>query len=62
MERRMQHLPRIGGARPERRKSVFDRRRQGVLVRFVYGFTLLPLGHILHSLSGGRIPVRGGGH
>lgn len=32
------------------------------MVRFLYGCTMLPLGHILHSLSGGRIPVRGGGH
>ena len=58
MERRMYHMPRIGGARPERRKRLFDRRDHGVVVRFLYGCTMLPLGRLLHSLSGGRIPIR----
>ncbi|GEM_PF-2782568 len=60
MGRRHRHTPRLGGSRPERRKAVFDRRQHGPLFRFAYGLVLLPLGWVLHSLSGGRIPVRTG--
>ncbi|BDU72731.1 hypothetical protein [Mesoterricola silvestris] len=60
MSRRQRHTPRIGGNAPERRKALFDRRRRGPVFRFVYGVTLLPLGHLLHTLTGGRIPVRAG--
>jgi hypothetical protein len=58
MSRRHRHTPRIGGDKPERRKAVFDRRQLGPVFRFLYAFTFLPLGHALHALSGGRIPVR----
>lgn len=58
MDRRQRHTPRLGGARPERRKTLFDRRRHGPLARFVFGVTVLQVGRLLNRVSGGRIPVR----
>ncbi|BDU75737.1 hypothetical protein [Mesoterricola sediminis] len=60
MDRRQRHTSRLGGSQPERRKTLFDRRQSGPVVRFLYGLTLLPLGHVLNRVSGGRIPVRAG--
>jgi hypothetical protein len=60
MGRRLRHTPRLGGKKPERRKAVFDRRRRGPVLRFLYALTFLPLGRLLHAASGGRIPVRMG--
>ncbi len=61
MSRRLRHTPRIRKDRPERRKTLFDRRQHGGLVRFLYAMTLLPLGRFLHAVSGGRIPIRADG-
>ncbi len=60
MSRRHRHTPRIGANAPERRKNLFDRRQSGSMYRLFYGFTLLPLGRLLHAVSGGRVPVRAG--
>ena len=60
MSRRHRHTPRIGGSAPERRKTLFDRRQRGPMYRFFYGLTLLPLGRLLNTLTGGRVPVRAG--
>lgn len=58
MDRRVRHTPRIGVKYPERRKALFDRRQAPPILRFAYGVSILPLRHVLHAVSLGRIPLR----
>lgn len=55
-------MPRLGGDKPERRKILFDRREHNTFVRWLQGWTLMPMKRALHKLSGGRIQVRAGDH